>query len=85
MRSHACSRQRIAIFPPLIHQTWPEPFSGALYSSVPFGILTEYKEDACEHPDLDGGESLGLGRVGRDVVEDVDQHEEQCDEQRHPT
>ena len=31
MRSPACSRQRNAIFPPLIHQTWPEPFSGALY------------------------------------------------------
>ena len=48
-------------------------------------ILTEDEEDACEHPDLDGGESLGLGRVGRDVVEDVDQHEEQRDQQRHPT
>ena len=37
-------------------------------------ILTEDKEDAGEHPDLDGGEALGLGRVRSDVVKDVDQH-----------
>ena len=31
MRSPACSRQLNAIFPLLIHQIWPEPFSRALY------------------------------------------------------
>ena len=31
MRSAACCRQENAIFSPLIHQTWPEPFRGALY------------------------------------------------------
>ena len=30
--SPACSRQLNAIFPPLIHLTLPEPFSGALYN-----------------------------------------------------
>ena len=42
--------------------------------------LTENEKDASEHPYLDGREALGLGRVGRDVVEDVDEHEEQRDE-----
>ena len=35
MRSPACYRQRNAIFPPLIHQTWPEPWSRALYHYAP--------------------------------------------------
>ena len=35
MRSSACCRQENAIFPPHIHQTWPEPFSRALYVLTP--------------------------------------------------
>ena len=35
MRSPASSRQQNAIFPSLIHQTWPKPFSRALYISAP--------------------------------------------------
>ena len=31
MGTAACFRQENAIFSSLIHQTWPEPFSGALY------------------------------------------------------
>ena len=38
LRSPAWSRQRNAIFPPLIHQTWPEPFSGALYTYTACGF-----------------------------------------------
>ena len=30
LRCPVCSNQWNAIFPPLIHQPWPEPFSGAL-------------------------------------------------------
>ena len=45
---------------------------------------TEHKEDACQHPGLYSGESLRLGSVGGDGVEDVDQHQEQSDEQCHP-
>ena len=40
---------------------------------------TEHEEDACQHPGLDSGESLRLGSVGGDGVEDVDQHQEQSD------
>ena len=32
LHSSACCRKENAIFPPHIHQTWPEPFSRALYS-----------------------------------------------------
>ena len=45
----------------------------------------EDEEDAGEHPGLDGGEALGLGRVGGHGVEDVDQDEEEGDQQGHPT
>ena len=44
---------------------------------------SEHEEDASQHPDLDGGETLGLGRVGVDVVEDVDENEEEGDEESH--
>ena len=44
----------------------------------------KHKEDACQHPCLDSGESLRLGSVGGDVVEDVNQHQEQGDEKGHP-
>ena len=47
--------------------------------------LTKDEEDTRQHPNLDGRETLGLGGVGRDVVEDVDQHEEEGDQQSHPT
>ena len=34
LRSPACCRQENAIFSPHVHQTWPKPFSGALYTSA---------------------------------------------------
>ena len=52
------------------------------------GVLREHAEDvedAHDDPGLDSGEALGLGRVGRYGVEDVDQHKEEGDEQCHPT
>ena len=45
----------------------------------------KHEEDACQHPGLDSGESLRLGSVGGDVVEDVDQHQEQGDQEGHPS
>ena len=47
--------------------------------------LTKDKENACQHPYLNSSEGLRLGRVGGDVVEDVDQHQEQRYQQRHAT
>ena len=43
----------------------------------------EHEEDAGQHPHLDGGQSLGLGGVGVDVIEDVDEDKEEGDEERH--
>ena len=43
------------------------------------------KEDAGDDPGWDGGESFNVGRVCRDVGEDVDQHEEEGHQQGHPT
>ena len=45
--------------------------------------LTEDKENASQHPDLYSSESFSLGRVGGDIVEDVDQHQEEGDEEGH--
>ena len=45
----------------------------------------EDKENAGQHPNLDGSEALSLGGVGVDVVEDIDKDEEEGDEQRHAT
>ena len=36
-------------------------------------------------PNLQRVETVRLGRVGRDCVEDVDQHQEEGHEERHPT
>ena len=46
-------------------------------------LQTENEEDAGQHPDLNGCQALGLGRVRVDVVEDVDEHEEESDQERH--
>ena len=51
------------------------------------GILQhrpEDEDDAGDHPGLDGGEALRLGRVGLDRVVDVDEDEEDGHKQRHP-
>ena len=45
---------------------------------------TEDKEDTDQHPGGDSSHSLDIGRVGRDHVEDVGEHEEKSDEHRHP-
>jgi hypothetical protein len=52
------------------------------------GVLAEgaeHKDDAGNHPSLDGGQPLGLRRVGLDRVEDVDQDEKDGDEKCHST
>ncbi len=45
------------------------------------GVLAEGAEDeddAGDDPGLDGGQALGLRRVGLDRVEDVDEDEKDC-------
>ena len=54
-----------------------------VYSEAHCVFFTEDKENASQHPYFDGGEALGFGGVGVDVVEDVDKDEEESDEQRH--
>ncbi len=52
------------------------------------GVLSqraEDEDDAGDDPGLDGRQSLGLGRVGLDGVEDVDQDQEDGHQQGHPT
>ena len=46
-------------------------------------LLTKDKQDAGQHPNFDCRQTLSLGRVGRNVVKDVDEDKEQCDEQSH--
>jgi hypothetical protein len=46
-------------------------------------VLTKYEENASQHPDLYSSEPFSLGRVGGDIVEDVDQHQEESDEEGH--
>ena len=46
-------------------------------------VCTKYKQDAGQHPNLDGGQPFSFGRVGCDVVENVDQDQEERDEQGH--
>ena len=41
-------------------------------------------DDAGHYPGLHSRQTLGLGSVGSDRVEDVDQDEEQGDQQSHP-
>ena len=45
---------------------------------------SKHEQQAGQHPALDSSQTLGLGRVGGDGVEDVDQDEEESDEERHP-
>ena len=47
--------------------------------------LTKDKENADQHPDLYSSQALSLGRVGGHVVEDIDQHQEQGDQEGHPS
>ena len=44
----------------------------------------EHEEDAGQHPGLDGGQPLRLRGVCGHCVEDVDEHQEDGDEERHP-
>ena len=44
----------------------------------------EHKEDTGQHPGLYCRQTLGLRGVGGDRVEDVDQHQEQGHQERHP-
>ena len=52
--------------------------------SSPTHKSPKHKEDAGEHPGLYCCQTLSLGCVGGDGVEDVDQHQEQGDQERHP-
>jgi hypothetical protein len=52
------------------------------------GVLAEGPEDeddAGDDPGLDGGQALGLRRVGLDRVEDVDEDEKDCHQESHST
>ena len=63
------------------------PRGGQLHLEEEAGVLdegAEDEEDADDDPRLDGSETLGLRDVGRDRVEDVHQHQEDCHEQCHP-
>ena len=53
------------------------------YHCLNIVVRTKHKENASQHPDLYSSESLSLGRVGGDIVEDVDQHQEEGDEEGH--
>ena len=44
----------------------------------------KHEEDTGQHPGLYCRQTLGLGGVGGDRVEDVDQHQEQGDQKPHP-
>ena len=43
----------------------------------------EHVDDAGHHPGLHRGQALGLGGIGGDRVEDVDQDEEQSHQESH--
>ena len=45
----------------------------------------KHKENAGQHPGFNSSQTLRLGCVGGDVVEDVDQDQEQCHQQSHAT
>ena len=44
----------------------------------------KHEENTGQHPGLYGSQTLSLGGVGGDRVEDVDQHQEQGDKKPHP-
>ena len=50
-----------------------------------FPKSSEDEDDAGNDPGLDGGETLGLWAVGLNCVEDVDEHQEDCDKEGHTT
>ncbi len=52
-------------------------------SAMPTYKSSEDEENTDNDPGLDGGETLGLGDVGGDGVEDVHQHQEHRDQQGH--
>ena len=45
----------------------------------------EHVDDAGHHPGLHRGQTLSLGGVGCDWVENIDQDEEQSDQESHAT
>ena len=45
---------------------------------------SKHEEDTGQHPYLNGCQTLCLGTVGVDIVEDVDQDKEERDEESHP-
>ena len=55
-----------------------------VFTSKEIKKLTKNKKYADQHPDLYCSQSFSLGRVGGDIVEDVDQHQEQGDQEGHP-
>ena len=72
-------KKMMMYFPPPHHQNFQQTvqFIHLLYQG------SEDEEDTCQHPGLDGSQSLCFGRVRCHRVENVDQHKEEGDEQRH--
>ena len=48
-------------------------------------MSTKNKENASQHPYLYSCEAFSLGRVGVDIVEDVDEDKEQGNKEGHST
>ena len=72
LRSPACCRLENAIFLPHIHQTWPEPFSGALYAAV---------EERGKERGIDGdGSRFVLRTIKQTAVGLEEEEEEERDE-----
>ena len=50
-----------------------------------FSKSCKYKEDTGHHPGFYGSQSFSLGSVGGDIIEDVDKHKKESNEERHST
>lgn len=64
------------------------PRGGDLHFEQEPGVLdegAEDEEDADDDPGLDGSQTLGLGDVGSDCVENVHQHKEHSHQESHAT
>ena len=56
------------------------PINQILYNPAPpHSLLTKYEEYTGNDPGLEGIQSICLGRVGSDGIENIDQDKEECD------
>ena len=76
---HKLLYRMLCVSPPLI------TYHDHLEDEGILGQDPEHMDDAGHHPGLHSRQTLGLGSVGSDRVEDVDEDEEQGDQQGHPT